>query len=436
MVDNPNFKKPEKLGSGAYGTVYSNNPHTAVKITPIGNWDNLQSTLREIRSLRQLNSLNHPFFVKLKKTKYFRNKFHVFMARADTNLHMIHKKDLTMATIKKWCIQLFEGLFFMRKHGIYHRDIKPENILVDLKRGNLWYCDFGLSRFLHNDSEYGTGYIVTRWYRSPELLKHQQVHKRKANLTYTEKMDVWSIGAIMYEMIFCRTLAPGKTIEDVLKIIDRRILGPEPRNTSVLRLENDLKNNKKADSALSKCLLGVLRIDESKRFSAARALCAIGKLTADQLLDHEDEKKSSLAFAPIQPDKDTYTSDEWNKRADLVLETLKRHSTQRKVIAYALVVLDNTSDHMIDLKTRWYVSVMYAGLVLGGYYNNEKCASLIRYARSKMYSEESTYSWNLISEAACKMDFIEVSEWEKGNHTSFTDFINKALKNPHKKRRN
>ena len=80
-MKNSNWKKPEKLGSGAYGTVYSNNKQEAVKISYAAeSWDKTQSFLREIHALRHLNSLpqKEKFFVELKKVKFFKNKIFRF----------------------------------------------------------------------------------------------------------------------------------------------------------------------------------------------------------------------------------------------------------------------------------------------------------------------------------------------------------------------
>ena len=64
------FKKPVELGSGSYGTVYSNSVNDAVKITVLDSFDKLQSTLRELHALRHLQSLKNKNFLYLCK-KFF-----------------------------------------------------------------------------------------------------------------------------------------------------------------------------------------------------------------------------------------------------------------------------------------------------------------------------------------------------------------------------
>ncbi|SNW62231.1 serine-threonine kinase [Orpheovirus IHUMI-LCC2] len=75
--------------------------------------------------------------------------------------------------------------------GIWHRDLKPENILVNGK--DLYVIDFGLSLDSRRTKGYSDTDIQTIWYRSPEVFLN--------NRFYDEKIDEWSIGCIIAEMI-------------------------------------------------------------------------------------------------------------------------------------------------------------------------------------------------------------------------------------------
>ena len=73
------------------------------------------------------------------------------------------------------------------------RDLKPGNVLVS-KDCQLRITDFGLARFMDETTKSGknlqnpqTEYVVTRWYRCPELLL-------ASDRPYTEAVDIWSIG--------------------------------------------------------------------------------------------------------------------------------------------------------------------------------------------------------------------------------------------------
>ena len=89
---------------------------------------------------------------------------------------------------------------YVHKQGISHRDLKPENILLN-EKGTVKICDFGSAKLL--DDKLNTPYIVSRYYRAPELIL--------ACSDYTEKIDIWAIGCIFAEFLTLRPEFPGKT---------------------------------------------------------------------------------------------------------------------------------------------------------------------------------------------------------------------------------
>lgn len=89
---------------------------------------------------------------------------------------------------------------FVHKQKICHRDLKPENILMN-EEGIVKICDFGSAKLLNESLN--TPYIVSRYYRAPELIL--------ACSDYSEKIDIWAIGCIFAEFLTLRPLFPGKT---------------------------------------------------------------------------------------------------------------------------------------------------------------------------------------------------------------------------------
>ena len=82
--------------------------------------------------------------------------------------------------MKSLLYQLLCGLLYMQSGNLVHRDLKPSNILVN-SNCDLALCDFGLARGVEKDPNMMTEYVVTRWYRAPELLCENSVRLSSAS---------------------------------------------------------------------------------------------------------------------------------------------------------------------------------------------------------------------------------------------------------------
>lgn len=96
---------------------------------------------------------------------------------------------LPTSTVLFYLYQILRGLKYIHSCKIIHRDLKPANIVIDVDN-NLKIIDFGLSRVKHGAM---TGYVVTRYYRAPELSAKWS--------SYTKAVDLWSVGCIFAEML-------------------------------------------------------------------------------------------------------------------------------------------------------------------------------------------------------------------------------------------
>ncbi|CEF69594.1 Glycogen synthase kinase 3 alpha [Strongyloides ratti] len=129
------------------------------------------------------------------------------------NLHQIiskNKKPLSDFDIKLYTWQLFRAQNYMEQLCIAHRDIKPHNILVDPVSGLLKVGDFGSSKLIESGSK-SLSYNVTRYYRPPELLLGSE--------KYNIRIDVWSCGCVMGEMMKGNILLRGKNTNDQMRLI-------------------------------------------------------------------------------------------------------------------------------------------------------------------------------------------------------------------------
>ena len=136
-----------------------------------------------------------------------------------TDLHFIiqsaakGKQQLTDEHCQYFLYQLLRGVKAIHSARVLHRDLKPSNLLVN-KDCELRIADFGLARGVDaNPSEANTltEYVVTRWYRAPELLM--------GNENYGPSIDMCSVGCILAEMLGRTALFPGPDILATLKLV-------------------------------------------------------------------------------------------------------------------------------------------------------------------------------------------------------------------------
>lgn len=130
----------------------------------------------------------------------------------DTDLHKVIRspQPLSDQHVQYFLYQTLRGLKYVHSANILHRDIKPSNLLVN-ENCDLRVTDFGLARSVSPESaaagaagdapEFLTEYVVTRWYRAPEVVL--------SSGAYTKAIDVWSVGCVFAELLARKPLFPG-----------------------------------------------------------------------------------------------------------------------------------------------------------------------------------------------------------------------------------
>ncbi|PKI31190.1 hypothetical protein CRG98_048436 [Punica granatum] len=151
----------------------------------------------------------------------------------DTDLHQIIRSSqaLTDDHCQYFLYQLLRGLKYVHSANVLHRDLKPSNLLLNANC-DLKICDFGLARTT-SETDFMTEYVVTRWYRAPELLLNCS--------EYTAAIDIWSVGCILMEIITREPLFPGKDYAQQLALITELLGSPGDSDLGFLRSENARK---------------------------------------------------------------------------------------------------------------------------------------------------------------------------------------------------
>ena len=155
----------------------------------------LHSLIREIQLLSQLD---HPNIIKYYETYDDENEFHIIMNHC-TGGELFDKLQNEGPLPEHECAaityQILHAISHCHSRGIVHRDIKAENILFNDKAHNkINIIDFGLSKKTKNDNGNMHTFVGTTLYLSPEVISGK----------YDEKCDLWSIGVLLYFMLYGR----------------------------------------------------------------------------------------------------------------------------------------------------------------------------------------------------------------------------------------
>jgi len=169
-------------------------------------------------------------------------------------------------TILDLATQVAEGLSFAHRNGIIHRDLKPANILLTAE-GRACLADFGLARTVFNDSLVevgGRNMEGTAPYMSPAVA---------AGDAEDTRCDIYSFGALLYEMLTGRPPYEGRTTKEIL---DQIIAGPPKPVTSL---------NPRADRGLVAVAEGCMARELRDRYADMRDVLAdLERLKANQPL--------------------------------------------------------------------------------------------------------------------------------------------------------
>jgi serine/threonine protein kinase len=226
------------IGRGAYGIVCAaKNAETNedVALKKIGNaFENRIDAKRILREIKLLRHMDHENVIAIKdivrppQRENF-NDVYIVTELMDTDLHQIIRSNqpLTDDHCQYFLYQLLRGLKYVHSANVLHRDLKPSNLFLNANC-DLKIADFGLARTT-SETDLMTEYVVTRWYRAPELLLGCS--------QYTAAIDVWSVGCIMGEIITREPLFPGRDYVQQLKLITELIGSPD--DTSLGFLPND-----------------------------------------------------------------------------------------------------------------------------------------------------------------------------------------------------
>ena len=246
------------LGKGGYSEVYKaydleNHIYVACKLHQLNqNWkeevkDNyIKHTIRENQIHKEIN---HSKIVRHFDTiEIDNNSFCTvleYCSGPDLATYLQRNRFIQEKEARIIITQILEGLEYLNKlpNKIIHYDLKPENIIFNNMEAKI--SDFGLAKIVESNTDkvqltsQGVG---TYWYLPPECFEE----KKKVNIS--SKVDIWSIGVILFEMFFRKKPFGQNYTQD--KLLKERVM----QNAKVVEIPNKPNISDECKDFIRHCL--------------------------------------------------------------------------------------------------------------------------------------------------------------------------------------
>ena len=246
------------LGKGGYSEVYKaydleNHMYVACKLHQLNqNWkeevkDNyIKHTVRENQIHQEIN---HSKIVRHFDTiEIDNNSFCTvleYCSGPDLATYLQRNRFIQEKEARIIITQILEGLEYLNKlpNKIIHYDLKPENIIFNNMEVKI--SDFGLAKIVESNTDrvqltsQGVG---TYWYLPPECFEE------KKNVDISSKVDIWSVGVILFEMFFRKKPFGQNYTQD--KLLKDRIM----QNAKVVEIPNKPSISEECKDFIRRCL--------------------------------------------------------------------------------------------------------------------------------------------------------------------------------------
>ena len=228
------YKLFKNIGKGSFGEVYlavkqNNNEPLAVKRIELRtnkHQDMMKYLNYEISIMKELK---HPNIIQL--IEYFQSHNHLYVIMEYCNGGSLssclkkYGKPFPVEILQYFMRQIVDGLQYIHSKKIIHRDLKLDNILVTYKtkedklndnllKSQIKIIDFGLAIQLGTKG-FAETVIGTPLFMDPKMLEGIDLFRGKKKIPYDEKVDIWSLGAIFYQMLTGQQLYDANNLDEL-----------------------------------------------------------------------------------------------------------------------------------------------------------------------------------------------------------------------------
>jgi serine/threonine protein kinase len=351
---------------------------------------------RETQEVAVHSALSHPHIIKLLRSERVVGRMTMLIEYARHGdlfgwLNRLH--GLETRRILQFFGQVVSAVSYIHQQGFAHRDIKPENVLIG-KRFSPRLADFGSSTRI---ADMGSSFCGTLDYMAPEVL---------SRLPQTEKVDVWALGVLLYEMFHLCSPFRSMEVAKIIRCVDegriafKENLDPEVQNLITRMLRSNPAHRPAADDILDHSLF---QPDQSSHFPATFTLA--GPNTYNGLPEPTKEAQATGDSAPV--DSPSLTAA--NQSLAVVTE-LRASEVQKSITA-------PKSNLVLDSPQNLNIQCLYSLKNLMNF--KSRCYSSGNALLGHLKSEVEKYSSQLShASTTCRGPDHKLLSTERGSHLS------------------